>query len=115
MNQAQWDSLYDRMGPFLNNARGPWVELNANFDVARAQAAVARINELIQLYFPGGSPVVTAAQKTYASVASKASPVFDVEDLLSSGLADDLCGANCTHAQAEALTPLHAPFEPHAH
>lgn len=56
LTQSEWDSLFSRMGEFLNNSRGPWEELNENYDVERGRAAVARIDELIELYFPEGRP-----------------------------------------------------------
>ena len=56
LSQAQWNAVDIRMRDFLNEARGPWAELRSNYDVARGQAAVDRIQELIDLYFPNGRP-----------------------------------------------------------
>ena len=59
------------MRPFLNNARGPWEELNENYDVDRAQRAVARIDSLIDEYFPDGRPevVVVYADEDFGGAA----------------------------------------------
>jgi hypothetical protein len=56
LNQAQWNAVDNVMDDFLNEARGPWQALRTNYDVARGQAAVTRIQELIDLYFPNGRP-----------------------------------------------------------
>lgn len=56
LSQAEWDDVNSRMRPFLNNARGPWEELSENYDVDRGQRAVAKIDSLIERYFPDGRP-----------------------------------------------------------
>ncbi|MDA8746064.1 M60 family metallopeptidase, partial [Rubripirellula amarantea] len=61
LNQAEWNAVDSVMEDFLNNARGPWEELRANYDVARGQAAVTRIQELIDLYFSSGRPAESPA------------------------------------------------------
>lgn len=67
LNQAQWNAVDGVMRDFLNESRGPWAALRSNYDVARGQAAVARIQELIDLHFPSGRPVEGPAVEPIAA------------------------------------------------
>ncbi|MGB7327958.1 MAG: M60 family peptidase N-terminal accessory domain-containing protein, partial [Rubripirellula sp.] len=79
-SQAEWNPVKNRMSDFLNNARGPWVELSSSYDTSvyngdlRKDAAVARIDALIALYFPDGRPEVVDRNQTSNVV------LFDVEN-----------------------------------
>lgn len=70
LNQAQWNAVDSVMRAFLNESRGPWAELRANYDVARGQAAVDRIQELIDQYFPNGRPDAPVGEPIAATVTA---------------------------------------------
>lgn len=86
MSQAQWNAVDGVMEDFLNEARGPWEELRTNYDLDRAQAAVDRIQTLIDLYFPNGRPdEVVAPEKNLVIAFSQ--PNFEGESwILTPGL-----------------------------
>ncbi len=96
LSQAEWDSLYFRIGPFLNNGRGPWEELNENYDVDRAQRAVARIDSLIEKYFPEGVRLATPSRNGEVDFADflilsqefGAAASSEADDLSGDGLID---------------------------
>ena len=67
LTQAEWNAVDSVMRDFLNNNRGPWVELRDSYDVDRGQAAVDRIQVLINTYFPNGRPAEAAAVVPIAS------------------------------------------------
>ena len=56
LSQAEWNVVNNRMRDFLNDNRGPWATYRTDYSVARGQAAVSRIQTLINQYFPNGRP-----------------------------------------------------------
>lgn len=92
LTQTEWNALYSRIGGFLNNARGPWVELNNSYDVSRGEAAVARIDELIALYFPNGRPeaVVLHDDENYQGASFQVDEgVYTITDLSNTLIGND--------------------------
>lgn len=55
VTQAEFDAFYTKMGSSLSNPDF-WKALSSDFDPARGTAAIARIDELIRIYFPEGRP-----------------------------------------------------------
>ena len=57
LTQAQWNAVRGRFLGYVNvTQRTSWDGWNTGYDVARGEAAAARIGELIALYFPNGRP-----------------------------------------------------------
>ncbi|MDB3936208.1 RICIN domain-containing protein, partial [Granulosicoccus sp.] len=57
LSQAEWNAVRGRfLGYVSPTQRTSWDAWNTGYDVARGEAAVARIGELITLYFPNGRP-----------------------------------------------------------
>ena len=55
LTQTEFDELYAEMRPVLYNGAF-WDELANNYPRARGEAAIARLDELINYYFPDGRP-----------------------------------------------------------
>ena len=79
LTQGEWNAVDSVMRDFLNNSRGPWVALRNNYDVSRGQAAVDRIQTLIDLYFPNGRPADTSGGPIAATVIAFSGQNFEGE------------------------------------
>ena len=79
LSQAEWNVVNNRMSDFLNDNRGPWATYRTNYSVARGQAAVSRIQTLINQYFPNGRPDDVSVEPIAAKVIAYSGQNFEGE------------------------------------